>query len=256
MDDLTELKLNEAARIIKESNNVVVFTGAGISTESGIADFRSEGGLWSRFDPSIYANYFYFLEDPSKFWEMHKELEIIVAEAKPNYAHYAIAELEKMGKVRAVITQNIDMLHQKAGSGKYGAIIYELHGSYGTLKCIKCGKEFESNQIDIKTVKYPICECSGFIKPKVVLFGESLPMDVMEGAMNAATNSDCFLMVGSSLVVSPANFMPDIAKRNGAKIIFINRESTMMDDIADIFLKGSASEIFTEIIKRLKDSIN
>ena len=134
-------KLIEAARLINESNYIVVFTGAGCSTESGIEDFRSEGGLWSRYDPSIYASYYYFLQDPSKFWTMHKELENIVEDAEPNFTHKAVAELEKKGKVKAIITQNIDMLHQKAGSGQFGAKIYELHGSYGkfagrrTLRC-------------------------------------------------------------------------------------------------------------------------
>ena len=249
---IDEKQITDAANIIKESNYIVVFTGAGISTESGIDDFRSEGGLWSRYDPAIYASYHYFLDDPSKFWEMHNELEGLVVNAEPNPAHHAIAELEKLGKVKAIITQNVDMLHQKAGSGNYGAKIYELHGQYGTLECVKCRKEFQYEEIDTKSVKYPVCECSGFIKPKVVLFGESLPMGVMEGAMNACRDCDCFLMVGSSLVVSPANFMPSIAKQYGASIIFINRESTVMDNLADIFIFGSASEIFTALMNKIK----
>lgn len=248
---IDEKQITDAANIIKESNYIVVFTGAGISTESGIDDFRSEGGLWSRYDPAIYASYHYFLDDPSKFWEMHNELEGLVSDAQPNPAHNAIAELEKLGKLKAIITQNVDMLHQKAGSGKFGAKIYELHGQYGTLECIKCRKEFHYEEIDTKNVKYPVCECSGFIKPKVVLFGESLPIRVMEDAMNACRECDCFLMIGSSLVVSPANFMPSIAKQYGASIIFINRESTFMDNLADIFLQGSASEIFTALMKKI-----
>ncbi|MFX1258631.1 MAG: NAD-dependent deacetylase [Promethearchaeota archaeon] len=250
---IDEKKISKAAKLIKESNNIVVFSGAGISTDSGIDDFRSEGGLWSRYDPSIYASYYYFLQDPSKFWEMHKDLEGTVANAEPNLAHIAIAELEKMGKVKVIITQNIDMLHQKAGSGSYGAKIYELHGSYGILECVKCGKEFSYDEIDTKSVKYPVCECSGFIKPKVVLFGESLTPGILEGAMNACRNCDCFIMVGSSLVISPANFMPGIAKQSGAKVIFINRDETLMDALADVFLKGSAGEIFTALIKTIKD---
>lgn len=246
--------IDEAAKIIKDSHFIVVFTGAGISTESGIADFRSEGGLWSRYDPSIYASYFYFLQDPSKFWTMHKELEDIVTDAEPNPAHYAIAELEKMGKIKVIITQNIDMLHQRAGSGENGAAIYELHGSYGTLHCIKCGKEYDYKEIDTKNVEYPVCSCDrkGFIKPKVVLFGESLPGSVLDDAIKACRDCDCFIMVGSSLAVSPANFMPSYARNGGAKIIFINRDPTMMDGIEDIFLMGSASEIFTKILEKLK----
>jgi len=249
---IDEKKISEAANLIKESNHIVVFTGAGISTESGIEDFRSPNGLWSRYDPSIYASYQYFLQDPSKFWRMHNELEGIVANAEPSYAHKAIAELERMGKVKAIITQNIDMLHQKSGSGSYGAKIYELHGAYGILHCVKCGKEFYYEDVDTKKVEYPECECSGYIKPKVVLFGESLPRSVLDGAMNACRDCDCFIMVGSSLVISPANFMPSIAKNHGAYVIFVNRENTMMDNLADIFLKGSAGEIFTELIKSIK----
>ena len=246
-------KISEAAEIIKNSNYIVVFTGAGISTESGIEDFRSEGGLWSKYDPSIYASYFYFLQDPSKFWEMHRSLEDIVTNAEPNPAHYALAELEKLGKVKAIITQNIDMLHQKAGSGTYHDIpIYELHGAYGVLQCVKCGKEFDYDEIDTKSVKYPVCDCEGYIKPKVVLFGESLPPNVLDMAMKACRDCDCFIMVGSSLLVSPANYMPNFAKQSGAKIIFINKESTNMDNLADVLLRGSAGEIFTKLMKIIK----
>ena len=249
---IDQMQISDAADIIKNSNYIVVFSGAGISTESGIADFRSEGGLWSRYDPAIYASYYYFLEDPSKFWEMHNELVDILDSAQPNASHRAIAELEEMGKVKAVITQNVDMLHQRAGSGSNGAKIYELHGSYRILECVRCNKEFDYKEVETKTIRYPVCECSGYIKPKVILFGEALPKGVMEGAMNECMKCDCFLMVGSSLLISPANFMPSIAKQNGAKIIFINREETMMDDLADVFIQGSAGEIFTAIMKKIK----
>ena len=245
-------KLIQAAKIIRDSSYIVVFSGAGISTESGIDDFRSPGGLWTKFDPSTYANYQYFLQDPSLFWKMHKEVEEIVDVAKPNPVHIAIAELEKMGKIKAVITQNIDMLHQKAGSGKYGAKIYQLHGEYGKLHCIKCGKEFDFQEVDTKNVSYPICECSGFIKPKVVLFGEPLPYNILENAMDECRNADCFLVVGSSLLVSPANFMLAIAKQYGSFVIFVNRDNTVMDELADVFLKGNAGEIFTQLLKYIK----
>jgi NAD-dependent deacetylase len=250
---LEERDLEKATNIIKSSNYLVAFTGAGSSTESGIADFRSEGGLWSRYDPSIFANYHYFLKDPSKFWEMHNELVEILIKAKPNPIHKAIAKLEEMGKVNAIITQNVDILHQRAGSGSFYDIpIYELHGSYEKMECLDCRKEYHFNDIDTQFVKYPVCECGGLVKPKVVLFGESLPFGVLEGAMQECRNCDCFLMVGSSLLVSPANFMPVIAKQHGAKIIFINRESTAMDDIADVFLKGNGGDILTKIMDMLK----
>ncbi|MFW9971817.1 MAG: NAD-dependent deacetylase [Candidatus Odinarchaeota archaeon] len=247
--------IKRAAEIIEKSNYIVAFSGAGISTESGIDDFRSPGGLWSRYDPSTYASFQYFLKDPSLFWKMHKEIEYLIDEAEPNQAHLAIAELEKMGKVKAIITQNIDMLHQKAGSGKYGAKIYQLHGEYGKLHCVKCNKEFTYDEIDIRNVKYPVCECSGYIKPKVVLFGESLPSGVLDDAMSECRQADCFIVVGSSLLISPANYMPLIAKQYGAQLIFINRENTIMDDLADVFLKGSAGEIFARLLKIIKSNI-
>ena len=250
---MSEELISEAAEVIVASNYIVSFSGAGISTESGIADFRSKDGLWSRYDPSIYASYQYFQRDPSKFWEMHKELEDILNEAEPNPAHYGIAELEKLGKLKAVITQNIDMMHQKAGSGSMEAKIYELHGSYGIYECIQCKEEFNLNEVDTKRVKYPVCECSGYIKPKVVLFGESLPYGVLEGAIDECRKADCFIMVGSSLLISPANFLPSVAKEYGAKLIFINRENTVMDDLADIFLIGKAGEIFTKLLGRVKE---
>ncbi len=249
-----EEKLAEAVEIIRGAKNIVVFTGAGHSTESGIADFRSEGGLWSRYDPSIYASYYHFLQDPAPFWQMHGELEEILVNAEPNSGHYAIAELEKMGKIAAIITQNIDILHQRAGSGTYNDVpIYELHGSYGRLECVECDREFDYKEVDTKSVKYPICECGGFIKPKVVLFGEALPHGVLEGATEAASNADCFMVVGSSLTVSPANFIPGIAKKNGAKIIFVNKDETMMDHLADVFLKGMAGDILSKIVEQLKE---
>lgn len=245
-------KLRRAADIIMQSDDIVIFTGAGVSTESGIADFRSEGGLWSKYDPGIYANYYSFLKNPSPFWEMHGELLEILLGAEPNPAHLAIAKLEGIGKVSAIITQNIDMLHQRAGSGKEGAEIYELHGAYGTMSCVECGKKFKFDEFDNTSMKFPICDCGGYIKPDVVLFGEVLPRQVLTDAMNAAKKCDLLLMVGSSLSVSPANFMPSIAKDQGAKIIYINRESTIMDDLADLILKGSAGEIFTELMLLLE----
>jgi NAD-dependent deacetylase len=246
--------LDKAVKIIKNSENIVVFSGAGISTESGIPDFRSENGIWSRYDPSLHANYFVFLENPEPFWTMHTELSEELDDAQPNAAHEAIAELEKMGKVNSVITQNIDMLHQKAGSGKYDDVpVYELHGSYAKIKCIDCGKEYELDEIDTKKEPYPVCkECSGYIKPKVILFGESLPVGVFNSAIRSVKGADCLLMIGSSLQISPANSIPSTAKQHGAKVIFINKEPTVMDDLADVIVQGKAAEIFSELMKKLK----
>lgn len=215
------------------------FSGAGISTE---------------YDPSTHANYFVFLEDPEPFWTMHNELTETLENAEPNAAHKAIAKLEKMGKMDAIITQNVDMLHQRAGSGKYEDIsIYELHGSYGKLSCIKCGEEYDFEELDTGNVVYPVCDkCSGFIKPNVILFGESLPIVVLESALKSVRNADCLLMIGSSLLVSPANSVPIIAKDNGVRTIFINDEPTPMDDLAEVILRGKADKIFTELMEKLE----
>jgi NAD-dependent deacetylase len=159
-----------------------------------------------------------------------------------------------MGKVKAIITQNVDMLHQKAGSSSYENIpIYELHGSYKKLEFLKCGKEFKFEEVDTKEDAYPVCDCGGYIKPKVILFGESLPPGIMDKSMKAIIEADCLIVVGSTLSVTPANFLPGLARENNAKIIIINKEKTMMDQIADIFLKGSASKIFNKLMKILKN---
>ncbi|MFX1399082.1 MAG: NAD-dependent deacetylase [Promethearchaeota archaeon] len=251
---IDEKLIDEAVEVIKNSESIVFFTGAGHSTESGIEDFRSPGGLWERYDPAIYASYQFFLHDPSKFWELHKELESIMENVEPNPGHYAIAELEKMGKVSAIITQNIDMLHQRAGSGTYQNIpIYELHGSYGKLQCVKCRNIYDMKEVDYHSVDFPVCDCGGYIKPKVVLFGESLPIGALEGAIKAAANCDCFILVGSSLRVAPANYMPSIAKENGAKTIFINNEPTAMNHLADIFLESMSAPVLKKIIEKLKE---
>ncbi|MBN1801017.1 MAG: NAD-dependent deacylase [Candidatus Lokiarchaeota archaeon] len=250
---IDEKLIDEAVDIIRNSERIVFFTGAGHSTESGIEDFRSPGGIWDRYDPSIYASYQFFLRDPSKFWSLHKELEKIMQNVEPNPGHYAIAELEKMGKVSAIITQNIDMLHQRAGSGSYKNIpIYELHGSYGKLECVKCHTISNIEDVDYHSVDYPVCNCGGYIKPRVVLFGEALPTGVLEGAMRMAANCDCFILVGSSLQVSPANFMPSIAKENGAKTIFINKEPTAMNHLADLFLETMSAPVLSKIIEKLR----
>lgn len=247
----------KTAEIIGKSNRIVVFTGAGISTESGIPDFRSSGGLWSKYDPDVYANYFLFLKNPSPFWTMHHEVVEMLLIAKPNSAHYSIFELEKMGKLKAIITQNVDMLHQRAGSGTVNDVpIYELHGAFGELYCLKCNKKYNHDEIkDLLTEKekiVPYCECGGVIKPTTILFGEQLPSKILSGAINACNNCDCFLMIGSSLLVTPANQMPYSAKNKGAKVIFINKEDTFMNNIADFFLKGKVGEILPKIINYLK----
>lgn len=241
-------KIQTAKQIIQNSKNIVAFTGAGISTESGIPDFRSPGGLWERFDPMKYANYKVFLKQPQYYWELEREITKLVEKSEPNPAHFALVKLEKIGKLKAIITQNIDMLHQKAGNK---IPIYELHGSAYSGKCLKCGEKLTRTQLlhKMNTETIPRCEkCKGLVKPNVVLFEEKLPPEAYDGAMNALNDADCFIVIGSSLLVSPANYFPYVASESGIKMIFINRDPTFLDEFAEVVLQGNAGEILPELV--------
>jgi len=245
-------QLNKASELWRKSISVVVFTGAGISVESGIPDFRSPGGLWDRFDPEIYAHFETFQTEPKLFWEMTEEVEKLLESAQPNSAHLSLAQLEQIGKVKAIVTQNIDNLHQAAGS----SIVYELHGNAKRIKCSNRSCKEPMSLQDLKEIRkrkeIPTCKkCNGLVKTDVILFGEMLPQSVIYGAMAEIANCDLLVMIGSSLEVSPANTLPAMAKENGAQIIFVNKDPTRMDSIADIILRGKAGEILPQIVQRI-----
>ena len=247
-------KIKTASSIIYSSNYIVVFSGAGMSTESGIPDFRSPGGLWSRYDPREYADYSAFLTHPEKFWTMHKELSQTVLEASPNLGHKSLVTLEKeYRKLKAIITQNIDFLHSRAGNSN----VLELHGSAQTASCLSCGTEF--NYTDIQKQldegkEVPLCpKCEGLIKPNVVLFGESLPSNVFQQAIDEISSADLIIIIGSSLTVYPAAALPSMALNTGARIIIINVEATMMDHQADVAIHGKAGEILPQILEELRN---
>jgi NAD-dependent deacetylase len=247
MEDL----IKSAVGMIKQSNFVVALTGAGISTESGIPDFRGPDGLWKRYDPMKVATIDAFMSDPSAYWQRALERKSLV-EAKPNRGHLALAELERIGKLKAVITQNVDGLHQKAGC----SYVIELHGSAYTAHCLNCGRKYLRVDI-LKRVEEgelpPTCECGGIIKPDVILFGEPLPKDALEGAMQQSSMCDLMLVLGTSLTVYPAAHMPDIAKQNGAKIIIVNMEPTERDFLGDIVILGRTGEILPKIVEKVKE---
>ena len=250
-----EEKINKAAQMIDRARRIVVFTGAGVSTESGIPDFRSPGGLWTRFDPDDFTidKFLSSGETRKKMWKILLEGGLM-ADAAPNAAHLAIAELEKMGKLSALITQNVDNLHEKAGNDP--ALIHELHGNMQWMICLDCGQRYpvELLRQNLSSADYvPECEkCGGVLKPDVIFFGEALPKKALMLATQEAQECDLFIVIGSSLVVYPAAYMPQYAKRSGAGIIIINLGPTEQDDIADVLINAPAGKTMTMIMNRLK----
>ena len=236
--------IEKTALAVFRSNRVVAFTGAGISVESGIPDFRSAGGLWERFDPAEYATIEAFRANPKKVWAMLKEMGTLLENSRPNPAHLALARLEKMGHLRAVITQNIDNLHQEAGNTR----VIEYHGSHKKLACLSCGREYAREEVAL-TALPPLCRCSGVLKPTVVFFGEPIPWGAHLEAMEEARTCQVMLVIGTSAVVSPACDIPVAAKRAGALIVEINLEETPLTrQVSDWILKGSAGRILQSVL--------
>lgn len=222
----------EAAKIIKNSKMCIALTGAGISAESGIPTFRSKGGLWDSYDPTVFASIDTFLTDPSKYWSIRGEFIRNYNYYSPNKGHLALARLEKVNIVKCVITQNIDGLHRKAGSEK----VLEIHGSLREIFCMSCGREYTAPDVPADDV--PRCACGGVLKPNTVLFGESLPPDVLSEAEEYANTCDVMILIGTSAMVYPAAYLPVTAKRNGAMVIEINIENSFKD--ADIVIEEKA----------------
>ena len=244
-----EDRIEFAAEIIANARHAVVFTGAGVSAESGVPTFRGKDGLWTKYDPEEVASISGFRRDPKAFWNFSKEL-LLKKKAEPNPAHYAIAELEKMGIVKAVVTQNVDMLHQRAGS----KTVYELHGSMEIVDCLDCGKTYRWDEIEGMLERDDVrCHCgSPYLKPRVVLFGEQLPRDALTSAIEESRRCDVFIVVGSSLVVYPAANLPMYAKNSGARLIIVNAERTHADDYFDVVIHGRAGEVMPRIVEAVR----
>ena len=232
-----------------EKGNVVVLTGAGISVESGIPDFRGPKGLWKRVSPDVFS-ISEFYRDPYSSWVEYAKLYESMARAEPNLAHRVLAALERDGYVRAVITQNIDGLHQKAGSEE----VVELHGNGGRAVCLECGSKvrIEDALKQVREGRVPRHECGGLLKPDVVYFGEPLPPKELEEAVRLSKSSRLFVVIGSSLVVSPACDLPVIAKGSGAKLAILNLEPTRLDGMADFVIRGKATGLMKEISEKLR----
>ena len=233
------LKLKE---IIEKSNNIVFFGGAGVSTESGIPDFRSKDGLYNmkyKYPPETILSHTFFVNNTKEFYEFYKD-KLNSLKFEPNITHYKLAELEKAGKLKAIVTQNIDNLHQKAGSKE----VYELHGSIMRNYCVKCGKFYNAEYV-FNSKDIPVCECGGVIKPDVVLYEEGLNEDIMFNAINKIAHADTLIIGGTSLTVSPANSF--VQYFNGNNLVLINKDKTVFDYMANLVINDKLGNIFKEI---------
>ncbi|MEM0101252.1 MAG: NAD-dependent deacylase [Candidatus Methanomethylicaceae archaeon] len=243
-------EIKKAVELLKNSSYAIAFTGAGISTESNIPDFRGSQGLWKKFDPKM-ASRSFFKENPDEFWNFYSQRYEIIAYANPNEGHIALAKLEELGIIKYLITQNIDRLHIKAGSKS----IIELHGNILMSHCDNCFHEKETRECIEEFKKFgkaPKCDyCNGFMRPSVVLFEE--PVKLIDIAMEIAYRSDCCIVIGSSLMVYPAALIPEIVKRQGGSLIIINFDSTPLDEIADIVIREKASIVLKKILEAFKN---
>lgn len=250
MEEMTE----KLAVMLHAAQRPVVFTGAGISTESGIPDFRSPGGVWSRYKPVYYDEFVASRDARVRYWQMKKEFYLDMDRARPNPAHIAVADLHRLGRLHGLITQNIDGLHQDAGVPPEDVV--ELHGTNRRVECIKCGAGItakEAQQILESGVEAPDCEkCGGPLKPATISFGQSMPEKEMRRAAAWAEECDLFIVIGSSLVVQPAASMPVIAKQGGAKLVIINVDGTPMDTMADMVVNEKAGIFLPPVLDKLR----
>ncbi|MCH7808605.1 MAG: NAD-dependent deacylase [Planctomycetes bacterium] len=239
------------ADLLRNAKIGVAFTGAGISTESGIPDFRSPGGVWSKNTPVMYDDFLRSRSERVRYWKMRREMYPDFLAAKPNDGHRAIARLEQLGKLVAVVTQNIDSLHQRAGSAR----VVELHGTTRMVACVACGKEWEPQVIIARLdagEEDPDCnECGSPIKSKTISFGQAMPQREMEDAHQLSTDADVYLAIGSSLVVEPAASLPRLAKSYGATLVILNKTPTPLDPIADLVIREPIGVTMRTVLQRL-----
>ena len=242
-----EAEINRAAKILSQSRRNVALTGAGISVESGIPDFRGAGGLWQRYDVMEYGTISAFRSDPEKVWKMLADMEAVVGKARPNAAHKALGRLERLGLLEAVITQNIDNLHQEGGMTN----VIEFHGNSKTLICLWCHLEYGLDQVDDHIP--PKCLCGRPLKPNVVLFGEVIPQQALHASFRLAAACQTLLVIGTSAQVTPASTIPGAAKNAGATVIEINLEPTRLtESLTDIFLQGKAGTLVPALVNNVE----
>ena len=243
--------VKEVAKIIKESDNIVFFGGAGLSTESGIPDFRSVDGLYNqkyKYPPEVIISHSFFMQNPEEFYRFYKDKCLgPMLNAKPNAAHLALAKLEEIGKLRAVVTQNIDDLHHRAGSKN----ILELHGTSFRNHCMECHKEYSVEYI-VNSDGIPRCECGGIIKPDVVLYEEGLDQDVIHKSINAISNADVLIIAGTTLIVQPAASF--VNYYNGKKLILINLSEVPNESRINYIIRDKVGKVFGEIMEYVENN--
>jgi len=246
-----EEKIKEAAKVLSQSTLNVALTGAGISVESGIPDFRSPGGLWERYDIIEYASISAFRDNPEKVWKMLAEMHDTIKDAKPNPAHKGLGQLEQIGLLHTVITQNIDNLHQEGGTTN----VIEYHGNFKTLSCLACARTYGIEKVDSEMP--PKCACGNILKPDIIFFGEAIPNEALRDSYELASSCGGLLVIGTSAQVTPANTIPGVAKQAGAGIIEINLEPTDLTTlVTDIFLLGKAGEIVPKLVDAVRELVS
>jgi len=240
MAGMEQAAVERAAAWVREARHAVAFTGAGISTGSGIPDFRGPQGLWSRYDPEDFAFQRFCADDGARrrYWAWSRQFFPVVRDARPSAGHVALAELERAGRLACVVTQNVDRLHQRAGSRE----VVELHGNGLSVACLECGARGPRDAVQERLdagEQDPRCEsCGGVLKPTTVSFGQAMPEQELLRAFDEASRADVLLCAGSSLVVFPAADVVPVAKRAGARLVLLNREPTSFDPLADLVLRG------------------
>lgn len=240
-------RIERAARAIRTSRKTIALTGAGISAESGVPTFRDPGGLWDRYDPEEYATIDAFRRDPGKVWQMMLDFTELKT-AQPNPSHYALAQLEQMGFLGCIITQNVDNLHQASGSQD----VIEFHGNMRQVVCQRCDKPLPLTEVSLETLP-PYCSCGGVFKPAGVFFGEPIPSHALSRSYQEAQNCGLMLVVGTSAVVYPAAAMPGVAKEAGAQVIEINPEPTdLTGAISDFIIQARAGLVMPQIVAAIK----
>lgn len=247
-------KISLIAQRILEGDKNIAFTGAGISTESGIPDYRSKGGIWDKFRPVYFDEFMSSTNSRIEYWRRKAELYHDLVQAKPNPAHMSLVKLYEIGLLEAVITQNIDGLYQKSGLPDEKVI--ELHGNTRRVRCMSCGNTISIHEAQ-KRIEAgdlaPECECGGYLKSDTISFGQAMPADEVEKAIDLSRNCDFFLVVGSTLLVQPAALMPSYAKQSGAFLAIVNLSETPYDERCDVLIRGKAGEVLLEIVNTIRD---